>query len=47
MAVPPGPKRLDTATYSWVIEAYEIAWVKYHFKTEQGVEFLTQARVTR
>jgi catalase len=30
-------------TYSWVNAAGEITWVKYHFKTDQGVEFLTQA----
>jgi catalase len=43
MTVPPRPKRLEAASYSSVNEAYEITWVKYHFKTEQGVEFLTQA----
>jgi catalase len=30
-------------TYSWVNDAGEITWVKYHFTTDQGVEFLTQA----
>jgi catalase len=29
-------------TYSWVNAAGEIFWVKYHFITDQGVEFLTQ-----
>jgi catalase len=30
-------------TYSWVNDAGEITWVKYHFTTDQGVEFLPQA----
>jgi catalase len=30
-------------TYSWVNAAGEITWVKYHFITDQGIEFLTQA----
>jgi catalase len=30
-------------TYSWVSAAGEISWVKYHFITDQGIEFLTQA----
>ena len=29
-------------TYSWLNEAGEMFWVKYHFKTDQGIEFLTQ-----
>ncbi|WP_255471137.1 catalase [Pantoea sp. B_10] len=29
-------------TYMWVNAAGEKFWVKYHFKTDQGVEFLTQ-----
>jgi catalase len=29
-------------TYSWVNAAGEQFWVKYHFKTDQGIEFLTQ-----
>jgi len=29
-------------TYSWVNASDELFWVKYHFKTDQGVEFLTQ-----
>ncbi|HEY4463075.1 MAG TPA: catalase [Streptosporangiaceae bacterium] len=30
-------------TYSWVNAAGELFWVKYHFITGQGIEFLTQA----
>ncbi|MEV5505832.1 catalase [Streptomyces orinoci] len=30
-------------TYLWVNAAGEKHWVKYHFKTDQGIEFLTQA----
>ncbi|MFE7200805.1 catalase [Pseudonocardia alni] len=29
-------------TYSWINEAGEMVWVKYHFKSDQGVECLTQ-----
>ncbi|MEU6696250.1 catalase [Pseudonocardia sp. NPDC046786] len=29
-------------TYSWINAAGELFWVKYHFKTDQGVECLTQ-----
>jgi catalase len=29
-------------TYSWANAAGETFWVKYHFKSDQGVEFLTQ-----
>jgi catalase len=29
-------------TYSWVNASGELFWVKYHFKTDQGIEFLTQ-----
>ena len=29
-------------TYSWVNAAGEMFWVKYHFMTDQGIEFLTQ-----
>jgi catalase len=29
-------------TYSWINAAGEIFWVKYHFITDQGVDFLTQ-----
>ena len=29
-------------TYLWVNEGGERFWVKYHFKTDQGIEFLTQ-----
>ncbi|HKC28539.1 MAG TPA: catalase, partial [Jatrophihabitans sp.] len=31
-------------TYSWVNAAGEIFWVKYHFISDQGIEFLTQAQ---
>jgi catalase len=34
-------------TYSWVNPAGEIFWVKYHFITNQGIEFLTQAEADR
>ncbi|MEU3185188.1 catalase [Streptomyces sp. NPDC006923] len=30
-------------TYMWVNAAGERFWVKYHFKTDQGIDFLTQA----
>ncbi|MFJ8042361.1 catalase [Kitasatospora sp. NPDC096147] len=30
-------------TYQWVNAGGERFWVKYHFKTDQGIEFLTQA----
>src|SRR5579864_6601569 len=30
-------------TYSWVNAARQIYWVKYHFISDQGIEFLTQA----
>ena len=30
-------------TYQWVNADGERFWVKYHFKTDQGIEFLTQA----
>ncbi len=29
-------------TYSWINAAGELFWVKYHFKTDQGIDFLTQ-----
>ena len=29
-------------TYSWLNADDELFWVKYHFKTDQGIEFLTQ-----
>ena len=29
-------------TYSWVNQSGEIYWVKYHFITDQGIEYLTQ-----
>ncbi|WP_433207393.1 catalase [Nocardia sp. CA-107356] len=30
-------------TYSWINAAGKISWVKYHFISDQGIEFLTQA----
>ena len=33
-------------TYMWVNGAGERFWVKYHFKSDQGIEFLTQAEAT-
>ncbi len=34
-------------TYMWVNSASEKFWVKYHFKTDQGIEFLTQEEADR
>ena len=34
-------------TYSWVNAAGEMFWVKYHFKTDQGIDFLTQEDADR
>ncbi|MFC9440056.1 catalase [Nocardia sp. NPDC057030] len=34
-------------TYQWVNAAGERFWVKYHFKTDQGVDYLTQADADR
>lgn len=34
-------------TYMWVNANGEKFWVKYHFKTDQGIEFLTQAEADR
>ncbi len=34
-------------TYMWVNEAGEKFWVKYHFHTQQGVEYLTNDEATR
>ena len=34
-------------TYSWINAHGEKFWVKYHFKTDQGIEFLTQADADR
>lgn len=34
-------------TYQWINAAGERFWVKYHFKTDQGVDFLTQAEADR
>jgi len=33
-------------TYMWVNANGERFWVKYHFKTDQGIEFLTQETPT-
>ena len=34
-------------TYMWVNAAGEKFWVKYHFKTDQGIDFLTQEEADR
>ena len=34
-------------TYMWVNEGGERFWVKYHFKTDQGIDFLTQDEADR
>jgi catalase len=34
-------------TYSWLNADGELFWVKYHFKTDQGVDFLTQEDADR
>ncbi|BBX75798.1 catalase [Mycobacterium shinjukuense] len=34
-------------TYSWINAAGEIFWVKYHFITDQGIEFLNQRDADR
>src|SRR5215510_7162423 len=34
-------------TYSWVNANDELSWVKYHFKTDQGIDFLTQEDADR
>ena len=34
-------------TYSWINGGGQISWVKYHFISDQGVEFLTQAEADR
>ncbi len=34
-------------TYMWVNAAGERFWVRYHFKTDQGVDFLTQEEADR
>jgi catalase len=34
-------------TYSWINADGEIFWVKYHFKTDQGVDYLTQEDAER
>ncbi len=34
-------------TYSWINADGEIFWVKYHFKTDQGIDYLTQEDADR
>ena len=34
-------------TYMWVNSSGERHWVKYHFKTDQGIDFLTQEEADR
>jgi catalase len=34
-------------TYMWVNAKDERFWVKYHFKTNQGTDFLTQEEADR
>src|SRR5437660_11967380 len=34
-------------TYQWINAGGEKFWVKYHFKTDQGIEFLTQEEADR
>lgn len=34
-------------TYQWVNEAGEVYWVKYHFKTDQGIKCLSQAEADK
>ncbi|TYB91221.1 catalase [Oceaniovalibus sp. ACAM 378] len=34
-------------TYMWINEGGEKFWVKYHFKTDQGIETLTQAEADK
>lgn len=34
-------------TYSWINGDGELSWVKYHFRCDQGVEFLTQEEADR
>jgi catalase len=34
-------------TYSWINAGGQISWVKYHFISDQGVEFLTQDEADR
>jgi catalase len=33
--------------FSWVNAAGQISWVKYHFKTDQGIQWLTQEEADR
>jgi catalase len=32
----------SVSTYLWINASGEKFWVKYHFKTDQGIEFFTQ-----
>ncbi|MDN5917138.1 MAG: catalase [Pseudonocardia sp.] len=34
-------------TYSWINAEGKVFWVKYHFKTDQGIECLTQSEADR
>jgi catalase len=34
-------------TYSWINAAGQISWVRYHFISDQGIDFLTQAEADR
>ncbi|MFH8569062.1 catalase [Streptomyces sp. NPDC017993] len=34
-------------TYMWVNDGGEKFWIKYHFKTDQGIDFLTQEEADR
>ena len=37
----------SSSTYMWINAQGERVWVKYHFKTDQGIEFWTQAEGDR
>jgi catalase len=37
----------DSHTYSWINADNQVSRVKYHFISDQGVEFLTQAEADR
>jgi catalase len=37
----------SSSTYMWVHDRGDKFWVKYHFKTDQGVECLTQGEADR
>ncbi|MFI6770664.1 catalase [Streptomyces sp. NPDC050355] len=34
-------------TYMWINDSGQRFWIKYHFKTDQGIEFLTQEEADR